>query len=106
MRGGSTLPVCENFRGVSRHSKALLGGGVVTLIVFAYSLRYHSSWPLIIWVILLPCFLGAAFLRDGTRNRERNRRRVSGIARALLQVKFKGRLFLLAGWPPEFFRTL
>src|SRR6516164_7634134 len=50
------------FKGVSRHWKVLLGCGVVTLIVFVYSLRYHSSWPLIIWVILLTCFSAAAFL--------------------------------------------
>jgi hypothetical protein len=48
--------------GVSRHWKALLGCGVVTLIVFVYSLRYQSSWPLIIWVILLACLSAAAFL--------------------------------------------
>jgi len=51
----------REFRGVSRHWKVLLGGGVVTLLVFVYSLRYHSSWPLIIWVIFLACFLAAAF---------------------------------------------
>src|SRR5262252_8423307 len=52
----------REFNGVSRHWKALLGCGVVTLIVFVYSLRYHSSWPLIIWVILLACLFPAAFL--------------------------------------------
>jgi cobalamin synthase len=50
------------FKGVSRHWKTLLGCGVVTLIVFIYSLRYQSSWPLIIWVILLACLFAAAFL--------------------------------------------
>jgi hypothetical protein len=50
----------REFNVVSRHWKFLLGGGVVTLIVFVYSLRYHSSWPLIIWVILLACFSAAA----------------------------------------------
>ena len=50
------------FKGVSRHWKALLGCGVVTLIVFVYCLRYQSSWPLIIWVILLACLFPAAFL--------------------------------------------
>ena len=29
----------QEFKGVSRHWKVLLGGGVVTLIVFVYSLR-------------------------------------------------------------------
>jgi len=50
------------FKGVSRHWKALLGCGVVTLIVFVYTLRYQSSWPLIIWVILLACLFPVAFL--------------------------------------------
>jgi len=44
---------------VSRHWKVLLGGGVVTLIVFVYSLRYHSSWPLIVWVVLVVCLFAA-----------------------------------------------
>jgi uncharacterized membrane protein len=48
--------------GVSRHWKALLGCGVVTLIVFFYSLRYQSSWPLLIWVILVACLFPVAFL--------------------------------------------
>jgi hypothetical protein len=52
----------REFNGVSRHWKVLLGGGVVTLIVFVYSLRYHSSWPLIIWVILVACLFAATFL--------------------------------------------
>jgi hypothetical protein len=52
----------EWIKGVSRHWKALLGCGVVTLIVFVYSLRYHSSWPLIIWVILVACLFAATFL--------------------------------------------
>jgi hypothetical protein len=51
----------REIKDVSRHWKALLGCGVVTLIVFVYSLRYHSSWPLIIWVILLACLFFAAF---------------------------------------------
>jgi len=50
------------FKVASRHWKFLLGGGVVTLIVFVYSLRYHSAWPLIIWVILVACLSAAAFL--------------------------------------------
>jgi hypothetical protein len=57
-RAGSTTL----FEGVSRHWKALLGCGVVTLVVFVYTLRYQSSWPLIILVILLACLFGAAFL--------------------------------------------
>jgi hypothetical protein len=52
----------REFKGVSRHWKALLGCGVVSLIVFVYCLRYQSSWPLIIWVILLACLCPAAFL--------------------------------------------
>jgi uncharacterized membrane protein YdbT with pleckstrin-like domain len=52
----------REFKDVSRHWKVLLGGGVVTLIVFVYTLRYQSSWPLIIWVILLACLFAAAFL--------------------------------------------
>ena len=50
----------REFKGVSLHWKVLLGCGVITLIVFVYSLRYHSSWPLIIWVILLACLFFAA----------------------------------------------
>ncbi|HEY7002384.1 MAG TPA: hypothetical protein VH330_11655 [Candidatus Udaeobacter sp.] len=46
---------------MSRHWKVLLGCGVLTLIVFGYSLRYHSSWPLIIWVIIVVCFVAATF---------------------------------------------
>jgi len=56
---GASVP---EFKVVSRHWKFLLGGGVVTLIVFVYSLRYHSAWPLIIWVILVACLSAAAFL--------------------------------------------
>jgi hypothetical protein len=48
-------------KAVSRHWKFLLGGGVVTLIVLVYTLRYHSSWPLIIWVILVACLFAATF---------------------------------------------
>ena len=48
-------------KNVSRHWKFLLGGGVVTLIVLVYTLRYHSSWPLIIWVILVACLFAATF---------------------------------------------
>jgi hypothetical protein len=51
----------RELKAASRHWKFLLGGGVLTLIVFVYSLRYHSSWPLVIWVILLACFSLAAF---------------------------------------------
>jgi hypothetical protein len=51
----------REFKGVARHWKALLGCGVVTLIVFVYSLRYHSSWPLIIWVIVVACLFAATF---------------------------------------------
>jgi hypothetical protein len=49
------------FKNVSRHWKVLVGGGVVTLIVLVYTLRYHSSWPLIVWVILVVCLLAATF---------------------------------------------
>jgi hypothetical protein len=48
-------------KNVSRHWKFLLGGGVVTLIVLVYTLRYHSSWPLIIWAILVACLFAATF---------------------------------------------
>ena len=48
-------------KNVSRHWKFLLGGGVVTLIVLVYTLRYHSSWPLIIWVILVAGLFAATF---------------------------------------------
>jgi len=47
--------------GVFRHWKVLLGCGVLTLIVLIYSLRYHSSWPLVIWVILVACLIAATF---------------------------------------------
>jgi uncharacterized membrane protein len=70
----------REFEGVSRHWKALLGCGVVTLIVFVYSLRYHSSWPLIIWVILLACLFFATFLAWRDKNRERNRATEESIA--------------------------
>jgi len=49
----------RELKAVSRHWKFLLGGGVLTLIVFVYSLRYHSSWPLIIWVISVACLFAA-----------------------------------------------
>jgi hypothetical protein len=45
----------------SRHWKFLLGAAVITVIVFIYTLRYHSSWPLIIWVILVACLFAATF---------------------------------------------
>ena len=60
--GTRTRPTTLFKGGVSRHWKALLGCGVVTLIVFVYCLRYQSSWPLIIWVILLACLSPVAFL--------------------------------------------
>ena len=47
------------FKNVPGHWKFLLGGGVVTLIVFVYSLRYHSSWPLVIWLVIVACLFAA-----------------------------------------------
>ena len=54
-------PSVGEFKGVSRHWKVLLGCGVLTLIVLVYTLRYHSAWPLIIWVILVACLFAATF---------------------------------------------
>jgi len=47
------------FKNLHRHWKFLLGGGVVTFIVLVYTLRYHSSWPLIIWVVFVICLFAA-----------------------------------------------